>query len=413
MSLWPVVLLLVLLVVAGGGVGRWWGTRRRRLVPAPTQPILPAPVPEPCPSQRCDDELDWAGVDFRIESLPDLAPMHPRSLLLADQPVEWRRRMRAHGERLEGGWVAELTFVHGTFVGSDPFSLLHRFGRRSPTSRWSGPLRALMKTASDRVARDAGNFDPRWLALFEAATGVRCANFVWSSENTHLARLEAAIALARHLDRRFAERPDAARGFLIGHSHAGQVFALLLQLIHRVEHAPALLDVLELPEDDRTTIQSVLARLGEVELRVVTLGAPVRYGWPQAAHRGLLHLINHRGREPKGGRLDGIPTTRDGDYVQQWGITGSDLPLPAGPRRDRNRVLERLLGPGYAPRTWLDGLKHRRRVHQGGRTLLVDYRDDAAQGRPNFLETGFGHAIYTRRRTMEFLASTIAGELGG
>ena len=252
------------------------------------------------------------------------------------------------------------------------------------------------------------------MELFGAATRLPCSLFVWSSENTHTARLSAAVRLVGHLAERFEGHrasEGGRRALLVGHSHAGQVFALALQLVHAVEHAPLLLDVAERLGEDRDWLSLHLERLRELELEVVTMGTPVRYGWPRESQARLLHIVNHRGAEPVGGRLDGVRSTRDGDYVQQWGVAGSDLPAPSPQLRQLNGILDEALGPGCAPRIWLDNLRHRRRVHHGGHTLLVDYRDDDPRGRPNFLATNFGHSVYTRRRSMEFLTAAIAGAL--
>ena len=43
-----------------------------------------------------------------------------------------------------------------------------------------------------------------------------------------------------------------------------------------------------------------------------------------------------------------------------------------------------------------------------GPTILVDYRDVSSSARPNFVDTCFGHGVYTRKGTMLFTSQLIA-----
>ena len=45
--------------------------------------------------------------------------------------------------------------------------------------------------------------------------------------------------------------------------------------------------------------------------------------------------------------LTGVPTTRDGDYVQQWGTDGRDL-NPTSPLIEKNNQLDELLDKGVS-----------------------------------------------------------------
>ena len=363
-----------------------------------------------CPPQRYDippSEGDYVFGDFEPHG-----GEHARRALTASPREYWRPAMRAHGHVMRAAGVVEATFVHGTFVGTDPFSMLRALHGLSPRlfHALELPIGAAVKRAGDFVARDAGNFDRRWIHLFQGAVEIPSSLFVWSSENTHAARLLGAVRLAEHLNDKLkalslSTRP--ARVLLVGHSHAAQVFALLLQLIHEVSHAETLVRVASVLGEDIDTLLYRIEYLRRFELDVVTLGAPVRYGWPIKAQPRLLHIINHRGDSPDGGRFDGLMSTRDGDYLQQFGVAGSDLPALTAELRTLNAELDLVLGPGCAPQKWIENLRHRRRVHQGGCTYLVDYKDASSMGLPNCLATNFGHAIYTRRHAMEFLVSLI------
>lgn len=403
-------LLPVILALISFGLIAFFKARYRRKVAR--EALRPGERPDQaCLPQSYHEAPAVQTPDILRMQLPDPLPMDPNSPRFEDQPESWQRKMSQHRETLLDAWIGEVTFVHGTFVGSDPFSLLAKL--RSST-RWQAqleaPLAMAVKSANDRFAGDAGNFEASWVHLFGSATHLPSSTFIWSSENTHLARLDAAVRLAFHLEGRLAMQATPGRIYLVGHSHAGQIFALLLQLVHRVSHADLLLDVARRMGTGIHGLERALERLRYVEVNTLTLGTPVRYGWPSGARERLLHIVNHRGTNLSAGRLDGALSTRDGDYVQQWGIAGSDLPS-TGPRQALNAELDRVLGLGYAPRAWLDNLKHRRRVHDGGNTLLVDYRDNEPSGRPNFLTTNFGHAIYTRRQTMEFLVSRMVEHL--
>ena len=319
--------------------------------------------------------------------------------------------MAEHGLAISDAGVAEVTFVHGTFIGNDPFSMLSTIQSLSPKLHHTleAPLGLAIKRAGDFVIRDAGNFDRIWIDRFQQSTSLPSSMFVWSSENTHAARLSASIRLAEHLSRRVTSEsiPKGARILLIGHSHAGQVFALFLQLLYAVSHTNSLLRVASVLGENISLFCQHLEHLRSISLDIVTLGTPVRYGWPKPAWPRILHIVNHRGAHPIGGSMDGIMTTRDGDYLQQFGIIGSDLPAPTAELRTLNSELDQVLGPGCQPQKWVESLSHRKRVHLGGHTLLVDYRDHSSLGLPNFITTNFGHAIYTRRHTMEFLVALI------
>ncbi|MEL6184730.1 MAG: hypothetical protein AAFU79_08915 [Myxococcota bacterium] len=333
---------------------------------------------------------------------------------LADQPLPWRREMVRLGRVLDEEGVAEICFVHGTFVGSDPFALFASLRRRSQRldRRLARPLQRLWARATHTLTGEFGNFSPGYVRLFSGATALPCSRFSWSSENTHAGRLAAAAQLAHHLVKRLDEQeiPEPSKVVLVGHSHAGQVFALLLQMVEACDHGPELVRLAGELGEDPDWLAMHLERLRHHDLRIVTLGTPPRYGWPASARGRLLHIVNHRGEEPLAGRMDGVLTTRDGDYIQQWGIVGSDLPAASRERRQLNRELDGLLGNGHAPKEWRRALEHRKRVHDVGRTLLVDYGDGSA-GRPNFVLTNFGHAIYTRRSTMRFWLSVAARRL--
>jgi hypothetical protein len=66
---------------------------------------------------------------------------------------------------------------------------------------------------------------------------------VWSSENHHVGRLEGALGLVRALATHAELGAPRGRILILGHSHAGQVFALVTQLLSRSLASEAILDV--------------------------------------------------------------------------------------------------------------------------------------------------------------------------
>ena len=84
---------------------------------------------------------------------------------------------------------------------------------------------------------------------------------------------------------------------------------------------------------------------------------------------------------------------RQGDYVQQLGIAGTDFPpaMFSWQAFRAERRLERLLQPGLTRRDTLQRLQLGMRVADEGTVLLVDYPQDAEEQRQWLL----GHGIYT------------------
>jgi len=319
------------------------------------------------------------------------------------------------GDALGVAGVARVVLVHGTFVGDDPFALVDRWrtllARLDPGL--AAALRGLTKQQLDRLLGDAGNFPPAAVGELAASLGDRVPVelFVWSSANHHVPRLrgarDLALSLAPHGEGAPRWPGRRRRLLLVGHSHAGQVFALLTHLLERSVIGEALRDVLadEQGEGQTAALERALDGLRRVGLDLVTLGAPPRYGYcVDGRRRRLLHVVNHRGDEPRGGSLSGVLHTRDGDYVQQWGVSGSDLVATTARDRGVDQRLDALLGVGSDTAAWVENVRARHRVHPDGQTLLVDFRD-ATRLTPNLLQTGLGHAVYTTRGALPLILS--------
>ncbi len=332
-----------------------------------------------------------------------------------EQPTAWRAALAELGARFHRSGVRRIELVHGTFVGDDPLAMGQQWEplmARLDPAIW-GLVRGLTKQNLDRIIRDAGNFHPGYAKLVTDALGqpIPCHLFVWSSSNHHVARLRAARDLIIQLGTSLGARPSAGRVLLIGHSHGGQIFALMTHLLLRSRIGQRLLEILasERPSDEeRAQFDSALRTLRGWRQDFVTLGAPPRYGYRLHPDRcRVLHIVNHRGPEPRGASPVGALHTAGGDYVQQWGVAGSDLVTPAAADQAINRMLDEHLGPGADPTKWLHNVRTRPRVHRDGHTVLVDY-GDASPLKPNFHQTGFGHAIYTKQVMLRFNLELIA-----
>lgn len=322
-------------------------------------------------------------------------------------------------ERLVRADVRAVVLLHGTFVGLDPLGLARKLSRVWPDA--SQRLQQANKRTLDLVVGDAGNFgrQPRrtLASAFRAvggATQVRTLD--WSSENHHAARADAAVRLLQLL----SQLPADGRILLIGHSHGGNVLALVTQLLSvdrrarrsffraaRSYYRARKVDAPRWPEVARWLDS---AAFDKTRLDLVTLGTPVRYGW-MAEGRRLLHLVHRRAAGETPWRAEFPPDPRvPGDLVQQLGIAGTNFPPSIFSWRARraNIRLSRLLQGGLRQRDLWKRLRRGVVLHDTGRTLLVDYAavDDDAQ-------VLLGHAVYTRERWLPFHLQQIAKHLYG
>ena len=342
---------------------------------------------------------------FAARAIDPLPPVVCDPPTIEAQSAEWRAAMGEIGGRLRRAGVRRVIFVHGTFVGHDPTTV---FGALEGLLAALSPplvlgLKQLTKAPSDRVLGDLGNYTPEYVALFEAATGVAAERYVWCSANHHFARLRGA---ARLLD--LLADGGRARLLLIGHSHAAQLFALFTQLVYPARTAPRLWAVLREAGEPVDRLAAAARAAARARIDIATFGGPPRYSWAPSRRCRVVHVINHRGAEPRAGALGGALYTEGGDYVQQLGIAGSDVPPGSAKERELTARLDAILGAGCDPRAWREHLRHGARVPHHGFTWLVDYGDRAASVLPNCLGTLFGHGVYTTYEAMLFNARLLA-----
>jgi hypothetical protein len=391
------LLVLVLATLSAFAAGYAVGTIRARS-------LRPEPAPEQAPPIEAIVETP-AG--------PEVEPTRVTFARLASEGTdEWRVAMTGIGERMRHAGVRLVVFVHGSFVGDDPLAVAKVVEEAAPAfPDIARALRGFTRTQVSRLLGDLSNFSADYIETFAAATGIEAIGHTWSGENHHAARVQGAVRLARALvlhgggALRKGDRP-----LLIGHSHGGQLFAILSQLLSRAHGYDELVTAARARGEDVGALEEHLALLRGCPIDVLTFGTPPRYGWARGANFRLIHVVNHRGATSKPLSWRGVLHTRQGDYVHQLGLPGFDLPAPVARDRAINTRLDRILGVGTDVATWFAHIRRGLRVSPHGHTVLVDYGDDA-RTLPNFWATGLGHAAYTRRDAMLFHATLMADRL--
>jgi hypothetical protein len=413
------LLLLVLLLTAAAFVAgyRVATARARSLAPPPElappdHRLPPGSALVDGPATDVDSvQRDWAPSTV---SAPEASNPEPTRVAFAPHAAEgtqeWHAAMAQLGGRMRRAGVKVVVFSHGSFVGDDPLALARLVEEAVPgLPGVARKLRELTRAHVSRLLGDLSNYTDEYVAAFARATGVDAVAFTWSGENHHAGRVQGAVRLARALalhgggSLRWGDHV-----LLVGHSHGGQLFAILSQLVACAPGYEDLVAAAGARGEDVAALEEHLALLRRCSIDVATFGTPLRYGWARGGGRlRLLHVVNHRGAAQRAPSMGGLLHTRHGDYVHQLGAHGSDFPAPTARERGLNARLDRVLGKGRDVRGWLRHLAHGLRVSPQGRTVLVDYGDDAGTV-PNFLATGLGHAAYTRRDAMLFHAQLLA-----
>lgn len=339
------------------------------------------------------------------------------------------------GRRLRQANVAAIYLIHGTFAGVDGLGVWTQLARlHAPFADW---LRNATKNWIDKLASDAGNYSEEYVAAFDHGindghtTAIPVQRFNWSSENHHIGRADGAIRFLEELARR--DFPENARVLCWGHSHAGNVLALVTNLLGADREAvdeffgktrwyyrwPILgccdalnwIRVQELLKEHHSGAQSPWP----FRLDAVTFGAPIRYGWNAAGYGQLAHFVNHRPCQGLEEYLAPFPPSPsnilaaiDGDYVQQLGIAGTNwspglLSLRSWVADVRlGRWLERGLEPRRLASRWATGC----RVGEHGKTYLVEYGSSVEPLARHLA----GHAVYTTLPWLLFHAETVVNE---
>ena len=377
---------------------------------------------------------------FHHQPYSDTAPTSPHELLhpagypsVDSEP--FRRRMRNVGRAMTAADVQAIYLAHGTFVGADALGLFAGLGRIVP--QLGDTCRKLSKQTVDSLVGDAGNYTPEFAALFEKSLAgnegpvIPVRLFQWSSENHHLGRADGAVRLIDELASLKLER--GSRILLWGHSHAGNVFALVTNLLAgdraaveqffdaaRVYYRWPLLGCIDIPL--WLHVEQLLLEgpnpLDGVDLDMVTFGTPIRYGWDTAGYAQLMHFVNHRPaaglppyRAPFPPAPERVLAAADGDYVQQFGIAGTNFMPSLFAWRSwwADNRLHRLFEPHVSPAGLTERIGLGARVPAEGTTLLVNYGEPAG----NLTQHLLGHAVYTRQEWLLFHAEEVARHFYG
>ena len=336
--------------------------------------------------------------------------------------------------------IGRIVLVHGTFMGNDPFGIaeiLKSVAESSPLLAgqltWLAGM-SLEKTRpfTTSVTGDVGNYPESFRKRFQELVGddpqIELLNPAWSGQNHHLARADLAVRLLHQL----LVRPLLPDQNVLywGHSHAGNAFALLTNLLanHRASVAEffdaAAQGGLAHWDKVRTHLESSpsphpLAR------RVLIAGfeTPVRYGWDTNGCARLVHVTFHRPYDAESPtrtkplfppQLPGdVVSAKWGDWVQAFAIAGTDV--ASMPTRAINQNLATILEANLpelqhgldtrfiTPKRVRDACvrwKSGTRCHTDGMNFLVDYElsgDLSSIGRPLELSL-LGHGVATTIR---------------
>ena len=336
--------------------------------------------------------------------------------------------------------IGRVILVHGTFMGDDPFGVadsLKSIAESVPLL--AGQLNRLAEASlektrpfTDSMAGDVGNYPELYRERFQELVGddplVELLSRTWTGQDHHLARADLAVRLLHQLLVR-PLLPDQDV-LLWGHSHAGNAFALLTNLL--ANHKPSVQKFFEAAAQDgvphwdevRNNLQLApsphpLAKC----LNIASFETPVRYGWDNDGYRRLVHVTFHRPHDetsptmakplfPPHSAAD-VASAKWGDWVQAFAIAGTDVSTM--PTRTINQNLSGVLEANLPePRHGLDTLliapksvrdtcvrwKAGTRCHADGLNLLVDYEpsgDLSVIGRPLELSL-LGHGVATTIR---------------
>lgn len=351
----------------------------------------------------------------RLVVFDPVVPRGTRATTFDTHDPRWQSEMGRVGRCLQESGVGAVVFCHGTFVGDDPAALgvaarkIPRFG-----ARMSRAVRDTTRRLLEGALGDFGNFGEPYARLFEAGLGgsIPCTSFVWSSENHHAGRFVGAVQLARVLathalaaDRAGGGRPTI---LALGHSHAGQLFALLTRMIADSDEMEVLGDLARARGIDARAVAEDLLVLGRTNLDLVTFGAPARYGWVPAPNIRALHIVHARERRTR----EGVePVLVDVDTMRRLGAGRTDFPATSPFERNVNQRLDQWLEPGTDARTWLPALRRRLHLPTHGDVVLVDYA--SRESWRGAIASGLGHGVYTRFDAMLFHARLVAEQLYG
>ncbi|MEZ6040062.1 MAG: hypothetical protein R3C20_06125 [Planctomycetaceae bacterium] len=205
--------------------------------------------------------------------------------------------------------VSRVLLVHGTFMGDDPFGIgdvLRLIAEKVPLI--SGQLQDLAETVVSKsrpfitsLTDDIGNYTEGYRDAFQQIVGpdphVELLNPTWSGQNHHFARADLAVRLFQWLLNQSFHADE--RVLLWGHSHAGNAFALLSNLManDRVS-VEQFFAASNHPADSHwIQVRSELASTTGPHplagrILIAAFGTPVRYAWDTRGLKSLVHVLH-------------------------------------------------------------------------------------------------------------------------
>ena len=336
--------------------------------------------------------------------------------------------------------IGRVVLVHGTFMGDDPLGIAETLKSVAQSVPWLAEQLNLLAVASlektrpftASVAGDVGNYSEPFRRRFQELVGddpqVELLTPTWSGQNHHLARADLAVRLLHQL----LVRPllPEQNVLLWGHSHAGNAFALMTNLL--ANHKDIVSQFFDAAAQDGVTHWQEVRRNLEsassphpLARRVLMAGfaTPVRYGWDTDGYAKLVHLTFHRPYNLASPTITkplfpphlpgDVTSAKWGDWVQAFAIAGTDASslfarticddltalLEANLPELQHGLDTRFIMPKQVRDIcvrWKTGT----RCHSDGINLLVDYElcgDLSTIGRPIELSL-FGHGVATSVR---------------
>ncbi|NOG82787.1 MAG: hypothetical protein HND49_03050 [Planctomycetes bacterium] len=232
-----------------------------------------------------------------------------------EESIFQKDKMAKLGKQMKRRGVSHIYFVHGTWAGNSPFGMIARLPGIPLAVKHE--LERIVKEQVDETLGDLGNYTKSYVNMFKESIGsdISCPPpFQWGSGNYHSARVRGAIRLIKKLAKDINNPSGNERILLMGHSHAGQLFALLttflgdeemsrLETSEGISTVEELVNVVGLDKEvykDIAQLKEDIKKIDRVYLDIVTFGTPPRYKWGKTKIKGvetnyrLLHVINHR-----------------------------------------------------------------------------------------------------------------------
>jgi hypothetical protein len=365
--------------------------------------------------------------EFRHQTYHAGPPTAPYELVVPGVPVpletaEFSAQLARAGRELRAANVAAIVLVHGTFTGNDVTGWISQLEWLAPGM--ADRLRSQEKRLIDALTGDIANYTDKFAETLRQGINrtagdnpIIVRRFQWSSQNHHLGRADAAVRLFAELTT--LPIPAGQRALVWGHSHAGNVLALLTHLIgsslevcQGFARAIRKLYYQSRGGNHHPTWETVASALNHDPVRltppdIATFGTPVRYGWETRGYRKLIHFIHHRPTADAPRHRAMFPPNWEqvlagggGDFLQQFAVAGTNFPVNIFSVRDWTVEgrLQHLLQPSIRRRDTWQRLKYGMRVPNEGYSLLVDYHEADSASASLLL----GHGVYTRMVWLPF-----------